>query len=477
METDSGHGVPFSLRYELALPAGLIPVEDVGRWFAGQDGRPARVKGLLRLLSDDGVNAGANLAANARTELLCRIDHALASARAAGRPFAMLTVSIGGLNAVDHEHGSETCDLMVAEIAARLNRALRRTDTLIRYSTEKIGIVLARCPEAEMANAAQRLAEAVTACPVELEDGVFPVTLAIGGISDPEGAREARLVLRRCEDAMQRAHKDGALFQLYKPDRRREARRLSDQAMADSIVRALNDRRIVLARQPIVAARSRAIAFSEALVRLRKEDGTIVPAGSIVPVFERQGRVHLIDHRVLELALAALAAEPDLKLSVNVSTTTLLGEVWRDMLTSGLVGRADIADRLIVELTESQAIENVAATRKIFSALKAMGVRTAIDDFGAGYTSFKHLRGLDVDILKIDGAFVQNIGRSADDSFFVRTLIDLAQHLGIETVAEWVVDEESARKLATWGVTYLQGDSIAPAGVPEDAVPRTTMVA
>jgi EAL domain-containing protein (putative c-di-GMP-specific phosphodiesterase class I) len=90
--------------------------------------------------------------------------------------------------------------------------------------------------------------------------------------------------------------------------------------------------------------------------------------------------------------------------------------------------------------------------------MKALGVSIAIDDFGAGHTSFKHLRSFPVDMLKIDGAFVQNLARSSDDRFFVRTLIDLAHHLDIPTVAEWVEDEESAQMLAEWGVTYLQGD-------------------
>lgn len=465
-ETDAGFGVPFSLRYELALPGGLLPVEDSGRWFADADGKPARVKGLLRLLTADGAGSIVSYGDHARADLLRSIEQALASVRSAGRPFALLVASIGGLGALDREHGSELCDRLIAEVASRLNRALRRTDTLVRYSTSKIGILLARCGENEIEHAVNRLTEAVNGSPIALEEGVFPLTLAFGGITDPEGAREARIVLRRCEDAMQRSVKDGALFTLYKPDQKRDMRRLHDQTMADAIVRALNERRIVIAHQPIVSAKTRKTAFCEALVRLQRDDGAFVPAGSIVPVFERMGRVHLLDHRVLELTLGALAADAALRLSVNVSTSTLMGQSWMSTLAAGLIGRADLADRLIVELTESQAIENVAATRRIFAALKAMGVRTAIDDFGAGYTSFKHLRGLDVDILKIDGAFVQNIGRSADDSFFVRTLIDLAQHLGIETVAEWVIDEEAARKLAAWGVTYLQGDFIAPAEVP-----------
>jgi EAL domain-containing protein (putative c-di-GMP-specific phosphodiesterase class I) len=90
--------------------------------------------------------------------------------------------------------------------------------------------------------------------------------------------------------------------------------------------------------------------------------------------------------------------------------------------------------------------------------MKALGIRVAMDDFGAGHTSFRNLRRLGFDFVKIDGAFIQNVARSPDDRFFVRTLLDLARHLGIETVAEWVEDAETARLLAEWGVDYGQGN-------------------
>jgi EAL domain-containing protein (putative c-di-GMP-specific phosphodiesterase class I) len=88
-----------------------------------------------------------------------------------------------------------------------------------------------------------------------------------------------------------------------------------------------------------------------------------------------------------------------------------------------------------------------------------------MDDFGAGHTSFKNLRRFDFDLVKIDGAFVQNLARSADDRFFVRTLIELARHVGLPVVAEWVEDEETAKILREWGVEYLQGDFFGAAAV------------
>jgi EAL domain-containing protein (putative c-di-GMP-specific phosphodiesterase class I) len=102
-------------------------------------------------------------------------------------------------------------------------------------------------------------------------------------------------------------------------------------------------------------------------------------------------------------------------------------------------------------------IEDFTTTKNLISACNRLGVKVAMDDFGAGHTSFRNLRDLDFDIVKIDGAFVQNIATSEDDRFFVRTLIDLARHLSLKVVAEWVEDEATARILRDWGVDYFQG--------------------
>jgi EAL domain-containing protein (putative c-di-GMP-specific phosphodiesterase class I) len=116
-----------------------------------------------------------------------------------------------------------------------------------------------------------------------------------------------------------------------------------------------------------------------------------------------------------------------------------------------------IAERLIVEITETAAIHDLDETRGFVTRVKDLGCQIAIDDFGAGYTSFRNLRKLGVDIVKIDGAFVQHLMRSEDDRVFVGALIELARRLGLATVAEWVQDEKAAALLTEWGCDYLQG--------------------
>jgi EAL domain-containing protein (putative c-di-GMP-specific phosphodiesterase class I) len=135
-----------------------------------------------------------------------------------------------------------------------------------------------------------------------------------------------------------------------------------------------------------------------------------------------------------------------------------------------------VAERLIVEITETVAIQDVDDLRGFVTRLKNFGSQIAIDDFGAGHTSFRNLRKLGVDIVKIDGAFVQNIAQSADDRAFVQTLIDLARRLGIKTVAEWVQDEASAVMLRDWGCDYVQGRLIGLASAERPWRTRTGAV-
>jgi EAL domain-containing protein (putative c-di-GMP-specific phosphodiesterase class I) len=231
---------------------------------------------------------------------------------------------------------------------------------------------------------------------------------------------------------------------------------------------------VSLAFQPVVASTTRTVAFHEALMRVRSADGGLLDGTQVVPVAERLGLVRLIDHRVLELALLELAERPDARLSLNVSPSSTLDREWCDLLSAGLRRNPELARRLIVEITESAAIRDVDATRGFIARVHDLGCRVAIDDFGAGYTSFRNLRDLAVDMVKIDGGFVARMLASSDDRAFVETLVRLARQMNLEAVAEWVQDEPTARVLEEIGCDYLQG---ARFGMPEEQpVPQAAPV-
>jgi EAL domain-containing protein (putative c-di-GMP-specific phosphodiesterase class I) len=173
---------------------------------------------------------------------------------------------------------------------------------------------------------------------------------------------------------------------------------------------------------------------------------------------------------MLELAADHLVGRPGERLLLPVSPATLQDPEWLRMLAAHLGARPGIESRLIVDIHEAALAE--AATRGRLNAMKALGVAVALSGFGNGYASLAHLGTLPIDLLKIDGVFIQTLKRSTDDRLFVRTLIDRAHHFGIAVAAEWVDDEATARLLASWGVDYVEG---APFGEPEPAAQVPTL--
>jgi EAL domain-containing protein (putative c-di-GMP-specific phosphodiesterase class I) len=248
--------------------------------------------------------------------------------------------------------------------------------------------------------------------------------------------------------------------------------------MSDVILTALNERRVRLAFQPIVSDLGEAPVKFECLIRMRAEDGREIGAPDFIPAAERLGLVHLLDRRVLELAINTLAACPHIHLNVNISMETVKDPVWAEGYLAHLRANSALAKRVAVELTETKVIDAIDASIEFVSEVKKLGASFAIDDFGAGYTSFRNLKALDIDTLKIDGSFVTGVASSRENQLFVRTLLDLARNFGMKTVAEWVDNEADAMLLKGLGVDYLQGYLIGkpeinpnwlPSGAPNES--------
>jgi diguanylate cyclase (GGDEF)-like protein len=476
---DRGAGVPYQVQYALrAAPERLLWIEDTGRWFAGRDGKPARAHGVVRVINErhereerlaylsrfDALTGEMNR--RHMTEVLeATIEDAVKLRSSCG----FMLVAVDNLGRINEAYGFDAADEVIAEIGRRVRRQLRGKDHLARFSGTKFGIVLNNCTPDDMLTAADRLLAGVRDEVVQTAAGPVAVTATIGGVTGPRYARNLREMLSRAQDALDGAKtKRRGSFQAYRPNLERDAQRRENVRATEEIIGALNARRISLVYEPIVATGSRQPAFYECLMRVQRADGTPLPVHDVVPLAESLGLVRLLDHRVLELALAELVAAPGLKASLNVSADSTVDPDWWAALGAMLRAHAGIAERLTVEITETAAIHDIDETRSFVARVKDLGCRIAIDDFGAGYTSFRNLRKLGVDLVKIDGAFVQNLKRSDDDRAFVHTLIDLARRLGLETVAEWVQDEEAAAMLADWGCDYLQGALVGLAS-PERA--------
>jgi diguanylate cyclase (GGDEF)-like protein len=456
-QPDRGGGVPYRTRYNLTLPGGrAVSVEDTGRWFADAEGRPAAAHGVMRVEEAD----RALLGSRDRSAFIDHITADVMETRHLRRHVTIVVASIDNLDRINEQLGYEGGDEVIAEVSRRVHKVMRRRDKLARYASNRFAVALMSCPVDQVQFATRRLIEAVSSVPIETSQGPYPVELRIGAACAPDHAEDTATLMRRAEDALTLAKRTvDTHCVIYDPARAVEQPyRRTTSISAPDVVDALNQRRIVFVRQPVVRADKREVAFGEALARIERPDMPWLTAGEIIPAVERAGLISLLDTRMLELTTQWLARNPHERLSINLSPMTLERPDWLPTLRGHLGSRPGVASRLIIEVTETIAVGDIDLARARLEAMKALGVSIAIDDFGAGHTSFKHLRSFPVDMLKIDGAFVQNLARSPDDRFFVRTLIDLAHHLSIPTVAEWVEDEESAQMLADWGVDYLQGD-------------------
>jgi len=467
---DDGYGVLYEAIYELESvgeqDVPTIWVEDRGRWFQGPDGRPARAQGAIRAISDrsEFENAATTQARFEpltgmlnRAALSDSLDQMLLANSDESGPFAILLIAIDNLFALNCAHGYEIGDEVIKGVATRIRDALRNDDIAARYAGGKFAVVLRFCNALEAEKAAKRLARTISDKPFETTAGFVSSSIRIGAVAAPRHGRSAQALLQHAEDSLDfaRLHQ-GPVASLELPAAH-EDRRLRSIQIVDGIVSALNERRVELAFQPIVQAHSGVLAFHEALLRIRLADGKLITPGAILPTAEKAGLVKLLDHRVLDLAISQLVADPLLRISINASVLTLHGSDWSDLFANALAIHPDVGERLILEITETAVIEDFDATRRLIALCKRHGVKIAMDDFGAGHTSFRNLRDLAFDLVKIDGAFVQNLAKSRDDRFFVRTLIELAHHIGMKIVAEWVENEETAQILRELGADYLQG--------------------
>lgn len=475
--TDQGTGVPYQLQYAL-LPHGKgdqvkLWVEDTGRWFGDSRGKPSRAHGVVRVINEryereqrlsflsryDELTGQLN-----RAHLMEAMEEAIGAAKKLRANVGVLICAIDNLQVINEAYGFDVADQVIAMASKRLKTRLRGGDAIGRYSGNKIAIVMMNCSEQDIGIAAERFVAAIGEEVFTTDSGPVSATASIGGVVAPRFAKNAVDAVLRAQEALQqsrRTHRSS--FMCYAPNPERMAERRRDVALADDIVRGLNERRMVLAYQPIVRTGDRGIAFHECLVRHEQTDGAFASAAHLVPVAERLGLIRLVDNRVLELATRELIDNPEISVSLNVSPQTATDPSWLNTVVGICRSHPGLSKRLIIEITESAAIQNVEETRVLVESLRAIGCRVAIDDFGAGYTSFAALKSLKVDIIKIDGAFVKNAARDAIDQVFVKSLVDIAKALGAEIVAEWVGDEETTRLLSSLGVDYLQGSLIGDA--------------
>lgn len=221
---------------------------------------------------------------------------------------------------------------------------------------------------------------------------------------------------------------------------------------------AIDQNKLALAYQPVIMAKNPdRIGFYEGLIRVMDPAGRIIPAKDFMPAVEEHEIGRQIDVAALRMGMRALADNPDLRISINMSARSVGHPDWMRALTRGLHASPTIGERLILEITETSAMTVPELVIRFMHDLSSRGIAFAIDDFGAGHTSFRYLRDFSFDMIKIDGQFTRGIEANPDNQALLRAMIMIGQHFQMMTVAEMVETAAEAECLRNLGVDCLQG--------------------
>lgn len=490
-----GAALDYACEYRLAREDGEAHwVEERGGWLSL--GADKRLIGVIRSIESQKRREAhlAWLAENDeltgvmnRAQMRVRLDEALTDMKRLGASGAYLLIGIDDVGAINADFGFDVADEVIVECSRRIAATLGPSDLIGRVAGTKFGVFLAGGDSERVREVCVRLLNAVRERVIDTAKGSVAASISIGAVEAPRDADSAHKAMASAEAALDAAKRLGrSSWSSFSEKTETVTQRRKNTHMSDVILTALNERRVRLAFQPIVSDLDEAPSKFECLIRMRAEDGREVPAPEFIPVAERLGLVHLLDRRVLELAMNTLAACPNVRLNVNVSMETVKDPVWAEGYLSVMRANESLARRVTVELTETQVIDAVDASIEFVAELKKFGASFGIDDFGAGYTSFRNLKALDIDILKIDGSFVTGVSASRDNQLFVRTLLDLARNFGMKTVAEWVDNQADAMLLKGLGVDFLQGYLIGkpetnplwlPNGAPDEGAPILSRIA
>ena len=466
---DSRDSAPkfFVIDLEIASAMGAVIFTMAGTRMPGPNGATQRLVGLLRDTTERSNEVRRLSYLATRDELTGHLNRnalreglaqAIERAKEESRNCAFLVASIDRLAMINDSFGFDAGDEVIMGVGERLARTLRGTDIIGRTAGNKFGVILKACREHEIDVVAARLRAAVRANGIETRSGLVSATCSVGAVYLPQAASTSQEAMLRAEQALDKARANGRDgFAAYQASASRETARLRMMQISDEVMEALKEKRLKLAYQPIIGASNRKISHYECLLRMVKPDGSVLSAGHFVPAAEQMGIVHLVDRFALESTVTQLRANPALTLAVNVSGTAASDPAWLQSFIDYVRSEKDVAPRLIVELTETAALHHFEENAHFVSQLHDMGVRVAIDDFGAGYTSFRNLQMLHVDTVKIDGSYVKDLAQSPENQVFVRTLVGLARNFDIKTVAEWVGSEDDAALLESFGVDYFQG--------------------
>ena len=465
---------------ESELPELTPPLEDLKREvlafaqdFHGQHGRlqerldTARQQ-IFFLTNHDPLTGLPN-----RKAMEERLESALATARTQGSTHALLFADIDFFHRINDSFGHLAGDELLRRITPILQATLREGEILARIGGDEFAVLLENCSAEFASAAATQLRDAVQAWQFDWGEKAFQVGVSVGVVAITRLAPSLSAIMSEADTACFTAKEQGrnrvfafhdvGASQYMKQTSRGWLKRIND---------ALSEGAFTLLYQPIVqidAPHVVGLPRVEALLRMSDTGGELILPMSFIPVAERYDLMRVIDRWVVERAfsdfrrLAKIRDDPaPAEFSINLSGHTLSSPEFADFMQEKFAQYSVPPHSLFFEITETAAIANVERARTLIEALRAMGVRFFLDDFGSGLSSFNYLKHFPVDGIKIDGLFVKGIAKNYLDYALVEAIQKIGVSLGLQTVAEYVENEDIAKKLVQIGVVLGQGFHLSP---------------
>ena len=371
---------------------------------------------------------------------------------------ALLLFDLDRFKEVNDTLGHHVGDRLLVLIGSRLTAAVRDVDSVARLGGDEFAVLLPGTGSADAEATAQRLLTELAA-PIVLEGLLVDVRASVGVAVAPQHGEDLDELLQHADVAMYLAKEQGGGVEQY--DVRRDRNSTERLGMVGELRRALTGDELEVHYQPKADLRTGRVEGVEALVRWRHPERGLVPPDEFVPLAESSGLVELLTARVLDAAVAQVAAWEaeglELSVAVNVSVRDLAGGLLVEQVRASLSEHDVPACRLQLEVTEGSLFADSTGAATTLLELDALGVALSLDDFGTGYSSLGHLRRLPVQELKIDRCFVQRLGEDSRDRAIVRSVVDLAEGLGMRVVAEGVEDRATWQALVELGCDVAQG--------------------
>ncbi|TPG45878.1 EAL domain-containing protein [Rhodanobacter glycinis] len=404
-----------------------------------------------------------------RREFERRLQAALALTDSATPPAVLLYLDLDQFKLINDTSGHLAGDQLLAQLAIVMRKQLGGTDVLARLGGDEFGVLVADVADrADAEQIAERMRRCIDGYVFIWEQRSYTISASIGGVMIDRPDILVKDLLTHADTACYMAKEMGRNRVHFYSERDDETvRRHGEMEWANRLRWAVDEHRLVLMYQeiwplPLVAGGEPDI---EVLLRFRDESGQLVVPGVFMPAAERYGLMPVVDRWVVQTTLAHFdrlhpAGAGLHMVAINLSGASVEDEALAGLIVGWLQQYKVEPSRVCFEITETVAVRNLSHVVRFMEQLRTAGCRIALDDFGAGMSSFTYLKNLPLDIIKIDGSFVRDMLTDPVSHLMVKAVTDIGHRLGLEVVAEWVTDMETVQALMLLGVNRVQGFSL-----------------